>query len=316
MLRSLDAQHPRIYDASLSTMWGIKRFDQFRDFFPVARDLGFAGIELNHQVDERMLLGLELSEQPIRSIHEPCPAAIPADVLKTQDLLISSLVEDRRRQGVDSIKRSIDLARQLGTAAVVVHSGQVLTDGAAENELRMLFSSERAGSPEYQHSKDDFIQRRSGLARPHMQAVKRSLLELLDYVGGAGIRLGLENRYHFLDIPGLEEMAELLELAPPDRLGFIYDVGHAQALDRLGFYSHEAWLKRYAGRMIGVHLHDVLGVSDHRAPGLGEVDFHSVGSYLPKTAFRTLELQGSNTPEQIQAGMEILVESGCVKLVQ
>jgi len=33
-----------------------------------------------------------------------------------------------------------------------------------------------------------------------------------------------------------------LGLAGPDRIGFIYDVGHAYTLDYLGFYSHEEWL--------------------------------------------------------------------------
>ena len=95
------------------------------------------------------------------------------------------------------------------------------------------------------------------------------------YAGRFGIRLGLENRYHYMDIPTPDELEQLLELAGPDRLGFIYDVGHAQALDRLGFFPHEEWLKRFASRMIGAHLHDVIGVNDHHAPGLGEIDFAS-----------------------------------------
>jgi sugar phosphate isomerase/epimerase len=84
------------------------------------------------------------------------------------------------------------------------------------------------------------------------------------------VRLGVENRYHHMDLPSLDEMGELLGLADADRLGFLYDVGHAQTLDRLGFYSHEEWLKRYGSRIIGVHLHDALGVEDHRMPGLAK----------------------------------------------
>ena len=73
-------------------------------------------------------------------------------------------------------------------------------------------------------------------------------------------------------------MDELLSLADSSQLGFIYDVGHAQALDRLGFYPHEDWLKRYSSRIFGTHLHDVIGVTDHYAPGLGEIDFKSIAS--------------------------------------
>ena len=57
----------------------------------------------------------------------------------------------------------------------------------------------------------------------------------------------------------------------PHRIGFLYDVGHAQTLDILGFYRHEDWLERFAPRIIGTHLHDVVGTTDHFAPGMGTV---------------------------------------------
>jgi sugar phosphate isomerase/epimerase len=108
-------------------------------------------------------------------------------------------------------------------------------------------------------------------------------------------------------------MEELLRLGDPDRLGFIYDVGHAQALDRLGFFSHGEWLKRYSSRIFGAHLHDVIGVSDHYAPGLGEIDFKYISNYLPENSFRTFELQPGNTLAQVKHGVNVLVDAGCIK---
>jgi sugar phosphate isomerase/epimerase len=156
------------------------------------------------------------------------------------------------------------------------------------------------------------LEYRAGKIGACFQSVKRSLQELLDYAAGSGIRLGLENRYHYNDIPNLDEMEELLAMAGPDRLGFVYDVGHAQALDRLGFISHEDWLRRFSSRMIETHLHDVIGVDDHLAPGLGEIDFDMVASYLPGDAIRTLELQPGNTPVQVMAGLKYLHEHRCI----
>ncbi len=306
----------RLYEASLSTMWGIKKFSEFGDFFPACRALGFLGVELNHQVNPAMLSGIDLRSQRITSIHEPCPAAVPATALKVQDCVISSLDEERRREGINAIKRSLDLARELGTRAVVIHAGQVRADGSAENEMRLLFDRGQAGSPKYLEIRERFVRLRAKSIGAHLEAVKRSMLELLEYAGEFPLCLGIENRYHYLDIPGPDELAEILDLAEPERIGFVYDVGHAQALDKLGFYPHETWLKRHAGRIVGTHLHDARGISDHRAPGLGEVDFRKVASYLPRAAFRTLEIQGFNTPEQIEAGMNLLADTGCVNLIQ
>jgi len=304
---------PPAFNASLSTMWAKKNFPQLSDFFEAARRLGFARIELNHQIDSAMLAGIDLSRYQFSSVHEPCPADVSTDELKKRDWLISSPDEDNRIRGVEAIKRSIDLAHRLGAPVIVVHCGMVSTDLRVEKEMRKLFDAEKAETDEFQGLKQKLIERRASLIGPCFEAVKKSLLEMLAYVGSFRIRLGLENRYHYFDIPSLDEMGELLSLAGPEQMGFIYDAGHAQALDRLGFYPHEEWLRRYADRMIGSHLHDVRGVADHFAPGLGEVDFDMVASYLPEGAYRTFELQATNSPEQVKAGLKYLVEHGCVK---
>jgi FMN phosphatase YigB (HAD superfamily)/sugar phosphate isomerase/epimerase len=304
-----------VYDASLSTMWGIKKFAEFSDFLIASRRLGFAKVELNHQVSPSMLSGINMNGFRFSSVHEPCPAVISAETLKKQDLLISSPDEARRCEGVNSIKRSIDLAHELGAGTVVVHCGQIQADSSDENELRSLFERGQAGSQEYGEKKERFAERRASLVGPYMDAVKKSLAELLNYAGKLNIHLGIENRYHIFDLPSPDEMGEILALAGPDRLGFLYDVGHARALDRLGFYPNEHWLQRFAGRISGVHIHDVIGIMDHRAPGLGEVDFRMVAVYLPRDAFRTLEVMSFNTPEQIKTGLKTLVDTGCVNLI-
>jgi len=304
---------PPAFNASLSAMWAKKNFPKLSDFFDGARRLGFSKIELNHQIDSAMLAGIEMREYQFSSVHEPCPSDVSTDELKKRDWLISSPDEDKRLKGVESIKRSIDLAHQLGASVIVVHCGMVSYGLSAEKELRKLFDSGKTETDEYLEQKQIMIKRRADLIGPCFGAVKKSLLGLLDYAAPSRIRLGLENRYHYFDIPSPDEMGDLLALADPERLGFIYDVGHAQAMDRLGFYPHEEWLHRYAPRIIEVHLHDVVGVKDHLAPGLGEVDFNMVASYLPEEAIRTFELQATNSPEQVKAGLKYLIETGCVK---
>ena len=300
------------YNASCSTMWARHNFPHLSDFFQAASRLGFARVELNHQFNSEKLENAPLSPQTVSSVHEPCPADVSTDELKERDWLVSSLDEDCRRRGVAAIQRSIDLAAELHLPVVVVHPGMVSTDYTLERRLKKLFDAGKADSAESVELKSELIAIRSRLAQACLPMVKKSLLELLEYAGQFGIRLGWENRYHYYDIPSLDEMGELLALADADRLGFIYDVGHAQHLDRLGFYAHEDWLRRYSSRIIETHLHDVKGFTDHLAPGLGEVDFDMVARYLPRDAIRTLELQPGNTPEQVKAGLEYLAAHGCL----
>jgi len=297
-------------------MWARINFSALDDFFIASQRLGFAKIELNHQIDSAMLAGINLKQYAFSSIHEPCPADISMETLKQRDWLISSLDENHRQQGVASVRRSIDLANEIGAGTIVVHAGNVPADPGLEKKLRVLFEAGENQTDEFLALREEILKGRANQAEAHLESVKESLGELLEYAARFNICLGLENRYHYQDMPILDEMGILLDLAEPDRLGFIYDMGHAQALDRLGFFPHEEWLKKYSSRIIGVHLHDVVGVTDHFAPGLGEVDFDRVATYLPQKAFRTCEIKPSNTAEQIKKGLKFLLEHGCIRSLQ
>lgn len=263
-----------------------------------------------------MLADIDLKQIPTSSIHEPCPATISADQLKRQDMLISSPDEERRREGVKSICWSIDLAKELGVKAIVIHCGMLQVDPALERKLVALLEAGQAGTPEYLQTREQMIKIRQEQVEPCIAAVQKSLRELLAHAGNSGIRLGLENRYHFFDLPSPDEMALFLTLADTDQLGLIYDTGHAHALDRLGFYPETEWLQRFSDRIIGTHLHDAVGIQDHQAPGVGEIDFKMVADHLPKTAFRTLEIKSLHSIEEIRKGLLHLVDTGCIHPAQ
>ncbi len=301
-----------MWDVALSTMWAVGRFDRLPDFFSSAADLGFGRFELNHQVDSRMLDGVDLNGCQIAAIHEPCPADISTSALRERNWLISSTDEAGRQQGVRAVRRSIDLANELGAGIIVVHAGQVEVDFQLEHELRRLFRDGQAQTARYQELKERLISARAEHVEASLDSVQRSILELLAYAGRAGIRLGLENRYHYLDIPIPDEMERLLDLADDGRLGFWHDVGHAQTLDNLGFFPHAEWLQRFAPRMVGVHLHDIRGLQDHHAAGLGEMDWEMVARYLPADIVRTCEIHHTNTPEQVAASMRFLADQRLV----
>jgi sugar phosphate isomerase/epimerase len=301
-----------MWNASLSTMWAIGRFSGLREFFEAGQQLGFKAFELNHQVDSRMLDGLDLDRYPISGIHEPCPADLPVSTLKTRDWLISSDDEHNRKQAVRVARRSIDLADALGAPVVVLHTGRVDVNPRHERALWDLYEEGQAGTREYHDMKAGLVAARALAAEQNLAAAIRSVTELARYANDLGIRLGLENRYHYLDIPLPDELDSLLEAAGHGPNGFLYDVGHAQALHNLGFLEHEEWLRRLAPRMIGVHLHDIRGLLDHAAAGRGEVDWDMVARYLPRDAVRTVEVHASNTPDQLAVSLQFLADKGCV----
>jgi sugar phosphate isomerase/epimerase len=305
----LDIEDPMARDIALSTMWAVGRFPNLADFFTSGRQLGFTRFELNHAIDSAMLAGLTL-DGLISGVHEPCPADISTAELSRRNWLISAPDEEDRQQGVLAMRRSIDLASTLGAPAVIVHPGRVDIDPALESDLVDLYKAGRFGQPEYLQAKAALMTARAAQARTNMQSVRRSLVELAGYAVQRGIRLGLENRFHYRDIPQPDEMEELLGLGLGDVVGYWHDIGHAQVLEHLGFAPHTEWLQRFAGRMVGIHLHDVVGATDHLPAGSGEVDWEMVSGYLPATALRTCEFHASASPQQVAAARAWLIDKG------
>jgi sugar phosphate isomerase/epimerase len=228
-----------VSNAALSTMWGINKFETLTEFFKQGSLLGFTHFELNHAVNSEMLKGL--NGYRIASVHEPCPADISVGELKQRNWLISAPDEEARREGVNAVLRSIDLAQQLGARVIIVHPGKIDVDTALDTQLRELFRQGKRESSEYAQTKDRLVAARTAQAPINLRSIRRSLVEIAEYAGVRGIQLGLENRYHYFEVPLPDELDELLGLGLPN-VGFWYDVRHAETLDQMGLYKHEEWL--------------------------------------------------------------------------
>lgn len=305
--RSID-----FYDVALSTMWHVDQKIPFDQTFEIGRKAGFPRFELNHRVDPGLFKQWDANRFYISTVHDPCPAVYMSDEFKINDYLISSLDEKKRKIGLDITKQTIETAILLGAKSVVIHPGMIMCDYGPEVILKRLYEQGKKDSDEYDDLKSKMIDFRKKVAPPHVEQVLKSLSELIEFTRPTGIEIGLENRFHFYDIPLLDEMKMLLDLCDEDWYGFQYDVGHAQVLSELGFGNHEDWLKRYGNRIIGVHLHDVKGVTDHQMPGSGDVDFAMIAPYIPKTAHLTMEVSPKLSQENLSYSLMHLAKFGIV----
>ena len=304
-----------LYDAALSTMWWSRSTDTANDFCRKGRELGFARFELNHQITPEELDTFDLDRYHMGSVHDPCPAVIPNKQLELGDLQVTSLVEERRRVGVDTLKRTIDLAWRLGSRLVVIHPGRVDGDHSMDARLRDMYRAGLKGSWEYETLRQALMSDRLERGKPHLEALIRSLTEIVDYSKDSGLFLGLENRLHNYELPIFEEMEILLKEFQQPWVGWQLDVGHIQVHDQLGLMSFKQWLEAFSPRMVGVHLHDVQDILDHQIPGSGDVDFAWLAPYLPAHAIRTLEISKSTPYDEFLSGLKLLEKTGCINSI-
>ncbi|HHY48016.1 MAG TPA: TIM barrel protein [Firmicutes bacterium] len=295
---------------SLSTSWNIRRSPTAHDAFREVRRLGLSVVELSHVCRGDLECIFELvrrGEIVVSSIHSPCgvhPASAAPRCFSEDNL--ASTDEAARRSAVDAVKRSIEAGVAVGARAVVVHLGFVAVDGHAVQrqfvELHSWFGVDPQG---YRDMLARALDERRKKARPNLDAAMRSLCEILPVLDGTGMRLAIENRDYYHQIPNQEEMRAILSEFRDAPIGYWHDVGHEEIPKRVGWLQ-SSWLPEFAPWVVGCHLHDVIGFRDHLVPGRGEIDFVEVLRKLPSNALKVIEVNSDIPGEDILGAYQAL----------
>lgn len=300
---------------ALSTMYAQQeRFDDGGAFARYAAAAGYDGIEISHSTGERKFRAvLDANALPVTSVHQPAPRAVHTDGRHNGKLNLAALDEAERSAAVAHASESIRWAARVGADRVVVHLGNVEAGGEMfeeEYRMRRLFDGGGADTGEFATLRDAAIARRARHVGPHLDAARRSLEELVAAARPGGITIGLENRYHYHEIPHVDEYESLLAGFTLEEAGYWHDVGHAEVLHRLGFTDRYTWLERWSSRCVGAHLHDVLGIGDHRAPGNGDVEWDYIVRGVGHLDRYTLEINQWQSDEKVKAAIGFLESIG------
>jgi sugar phosphate isomerase/epimerase len=295
---------------ALSTMWWQGRFPNLGEFARAARRLGFPNVEISYVVGPEGVEELLAShEVGITSVHNPVPRVF-IDGRSSEQFNLAATDEDERRLAVELGRRTLEVAARAGARAVVVHMGHLPQGLAPERELRRLYDQGLREGEEVEALRSMCRRLRAEAVPPHLEQARRSLEELAEKATSLGVAIALENRFHYHEIPTVDEAQQLLSPYPPHLVGYWHDVGHAEVLDRLGLVPKERWLKELGGRCLGSHLHDVVGLTDHRAPGQGTADWDYISRYLPAHALRVLEINQEVPEEQVAGALDFLRQRG------
>lgn len=192
-------------------------------------------------------------------------------------------VEKARPQMLLRHELSLQIAADMGVKTITIHTGN-------ENAY-----------PEYD------VDTQTGY-------LKKSLDHLLPVAEKLGITICIENIWHRINTP--ERLLEVKSCFPTDALGFCYDAGHANLMDK-GRSNPEsnpcqAWgsdtpswddhiLEKMLPHVVNCHLHDNCGVNDqHRNPGAGNIDWDHIMQLLGQ-APRLKVIQSEVIPVMVNA---------------
>jgi len=297
----------------LSTAWFSESALDADSWVNTMQALRVAGLELEYRVPHhffrRLAPLLKKKDLQILSVHNFFPFPDDYNHLKPSgDLfLLTSTDGDEREKAINYSVKTIEQAHDLGCSAVVLHLGKVEMESHFPAFCR-FYENQKIGSPAMEQFLTKLQQQRKDLQPKFLDAGCRSLDVLAREAERRQVRLGVENRYYFHEIPNVEEFDIIFNRFAGAPVYHWHDVGHGFVQEQFGIQKHREYLEKFGNRLLGVHLHDANGYADHLAPGSGTMDFTWLKQYVHEDTIKIMEIHPHEGFEKVQQGLAVLQE--------
>jgi len=293
---------------SCSTCWNSDRHTDGTAMIQEILNLGFKQIELGHGIRlslmEKIQKEFDRGKFSITSLHNFCPLPIEITRSSPDCYQFSSHRKRERDRALRLTFQTIDFAARFKAPIVVLHLGRIPMSPITP-QLIALAEKGELYSRNYVKLKLAAVQHRESKSAAYIKRVRESLDPIIEYATSKGIRLGIEGRHGYEEIPNERELPPLLDEINSPSVGYWHDFGHIQVKHNLGFLDHFEWLQTIAPRLIGCHLHDTLWpATDHRPPFTGGIEYDKLIPLLPKNCLFVFEMGPRRTPQEIMDSLQ------------
>ena len=293
---------------AFSTCWNSHRHNDGEAMLQEILDLGFKRVELGHGIRISLMPGVQkmFDEGRVQfsSLHNFCP--LPVEVLGASPdcYQFSSPHQSERERAIKQTFQTIDFAERFEAPFVVLHLGEVRM-GSPTDALIALAKKGKLLSREYVREKINAVKKREAAAPAYLTRVKDCLKRIVEYAAPKNVKLGIEGRRGFEEIPSERELPTLLEEINAPHVGYWHDFGHIQIKANLEFLDHAEWLRQIGPRAFGCHVQDCIWpAQDHQPPFAGDVGLTELVPLLPRDCAWVWEMSPRKTVEEIQRSVK------------
>ncbi len=247
---------------------------------------------------------VELGHVRFSSLHNFCPLPVEVMVASPDCYKFSAVSSEERERAVKQTLQTIDFAARLNAPFVVLHLGEVNMSPITD-QLIELAKTGRFQSRKYVRLKIGAVQKRERIALRYLQRVKDCLRRVIEHATLKNVRIALEGRRGYEEIPTERELPGLLEEMACAQVGYWHDFGHLQIKENLGFIDHAEWLRLIGPRAFGCHVQDCIWpAKDHEAPFTGSVNFEKLVPLLPTNCLFVWEMSPNKTADVIRRSVQ------------
>lgn len=294
---------------AVSTSWVSAETQTARGIVEAVLSLGATAVELDYRLEAqtyRDLRGLlKKAGISVVSVHNFFPVPDLAGEPGGDAFLFTSEDEREQELALRYTRKTLEYAADLEARAVVLHLGEVPL-GHLVDRLYELYARGELDSAKGRLVREELARQRKKLAPRCLDRVLLALDRLLPLAERLGLVLGIENRYHYHQVPSPEEMDIILREFRGAPIGYWHDTGHAHHWEVMGWATQRELLETYRENLVGLHLHDARGREDHLAPGTGEVDFAQVAACLKGGLLRVVEVHPKVALSSLREGLALL----------
>jgi sugar phosphate isomerase/epimerase len=278
----------------------------------IKTELGFDLIELGHGIRLSLVPGIQqmfdAGEVRFSSLHNFCPLPVEVMMASPDCYQFSTASADERERAVKQTSQTIDFAARLGAPFVVLHLGQVKMRSFTDILIRMAKTGNYL-SRRYVRAKLKAVQTRERRSPACLQRVKDCLRRIMEHAASKNVRIALESRRGYEEIPSERELPALLNELNSGQLGYWHDFGHSQIKENLGFINHAEWLGAMGLQTFGCHVQDCIWPArDHEPPFTGGIQFEKLVPLLPTNCLLVWEMSPTKTADAIRQSIRIWKE--------
>lgn len=269
--------------------------------------LGFRSIELSHGMTIAKLPGIRKAYArglfTCSGVHNYFPSPVEVMIDAPDAYEYTSHRPADRQRAMDMTLKTLELAAEFQAHYVVLHMGSVpLKSSKWTRPLTAMVGDGKQLTPEYAKEKIAFVKKREKIAPLYFQRAIEALHAIAERAAELGVKLAVESRSRFEDMPTEREMIRLQEtFADHPWVGYWHDFGHVQLKHNLGLLDHGQWLERISPYLIGGHVHDVQWPArDHRTPFTGTLDYPNLIRHFPAGCPLVWELSPTREAAEIR----------------
>jgi sugar phosphate isomerase/epimerase len=295
---------------AFSSCWNNHRHSDGEKMIEEIVDLGFHHIELSHGMTVAKVPGIRQAFQrglfACSGVHNYFPSPVEVMIDAPDAYEFTSHRPFDRQRAMEMTLRTLELAAEFRARYLVLHMGSVPMNPAKWTKpLTAMVEAGGSHSSDFIKAKIAFVRKREKIAPLYYHRAIEALTTIAGHAEKFGIKLAIESRSRFEDMPTEREMLRLQEhFADNPWVGYWHDFGHVQLKHNLGLLDHTEWLARISPHLMGGHVHDVeWPARDHRVPYGGTLNYRELLQCFPPGCPLVWELSPSRDAKEIRSAL-------------